>query len=249
MTYNVHSCVGTDGVRSHKRIADVIATYAPDVVALQEVDVGRARSGYVDQAQLIADELRMQVQFHPALTLEQEKYGDTLLSSYPMQLRRAALLPTPPCRYLQETRGALWVSIEVDGVQWQVMNSHFGLTRVERYAQGQALLGAEWAGAVEAGRPLVVCGDFNSVAQGRTMRLFRSHLSEAQLAAPLGRRRATFPSRWPLICIDHIFCGDGVEVLSCEVPRTRLTAVASDHLPLIAEVKFASLAGVNADQE
>jgi endonuclease/exonuclease/phosphatase family metal-dependent hydrolase len=240
MTYNVHSCLGTDGVRSPQRIAEVIATYAPDVVALQEVDVGRARSGGVDQAQVIADELRMQVEFHPALLVDQEKYGDALLSKYPMQLRRAALLPTPPCRHLQETRGALWASIEADGVQWQVMNSHFGLTRLERYAQAQALLGSDWAGAVEAGRPLLVCGDFNSVAQGRTIRLFRSRLGEAQLAAPARRRRATFPSKWPLICIDHVFCSEGLEVLSCEVPRTALTKSASDHLPLIAEVKLAT---------
>jgi endonuclease/exonuclease/phosphatase family metal-dependent hydrolase len=120
------------------------------------------------------------------------------------------------------------------------MNSHFGLTRLERYAQAQALLGSEWAGAVEAGRPLLVCGDFNSVAQGRTIRLFRRRLREAQLAAPAGRRRATFPSKWPLICIDHVFCSEGMEVLSCEVPRTVLTKSASDHLPLIAEVKLAT---------
>jgi endonuclease/exonuclease/phosphatase family metal-dependent hydrolase len=44
MTYNVHGCVGTDGVHSPERIAEVIATYAPDIVALQELDAGRARS-------------------------------------------------------------------------------------------------------------------------------------------------------------------------------------------------------------
>ena len=41
MTYNVHSCVGIDGRLSPRRVARVIARYQPDVVALQEVDVGR----------------------------------------------------------------------------------------------------------------------------------------------------------------------------------------------------------------
>ncbi len=49
MTYNVHRCVGGDGVRSPLRIARVIAEYRPDVVALQELDVGRARTGGGDQ--------------------------------------------------------------------------------------------------------------------------------------------------------------------------------------------------------
>src|SRR6201986_4837558 len=48
MTYNIHRCVGTDGKLSPARIADVIATCEADIVALQEVDVGRSRTGYVD---------------------------------------------------------------------------------------------------------------------------------------------------------------------------------------------------------
>ena len=45
MTYNVHSCVGMDGKLDAERIARVIARARPDVVALQELDVGRARTG------------------------------------------------------------------------------------------------------------------------------------------------------------------------------------------------------------
>lgn len=45
MTYNAHSCVGTDGKLSPERIAQVIASADPDVVALQELDVLQSRSG------------------------------------------------------------------------------------------------------------------------------------------------------------------------------------------------------------
>ena len=44
MTYNVHSCLGMDGKLSPARIARVIAQCNPDVVALQELDVRRART-------------------------------------------------------------------------------------------------------------------------------------------------------------------------------------------------------------
>jgi hypothetical protein len=43
LTYNVHRCMGMDGKLSPERIARVIARHTPDVVALQEPDVGRER--------------------------------------------------------------------------------------------------------------------------------------------------------------------------------------------------------------
>jgi hypothetical protein len=67
MTYNVHSCIGMDGKLSPERIARVIARYAPDVVALQELDVGRARTEGMDQAHRIAHYLAMDFHFHPAM--------------------------------------------------------------------------------------------------------------------------------------------------------------------------------------
>ena len=58
-TYNVHRCLGTDRRLDVGRIAEVIAAEEPDIVALQEVDVGRARTGGVDQAHRIAERLGM----------------------------------------------------------------------------------------------------------------------------------------------------------------------------------------------
>jgi endonuclease/exonuclease/phosphatase family metal-dependent hydrolase len=50
LTYNVHSCRGTDNKLDVGRVAEVIAQSRPDIIALQEVDVGRRRTGKVDQA-------------------------------------------------------------------------------------------------------------------------------------------------------------------------------------------------------
>ena len=54
LTYNVHRCVGTDRRLDVARVAEVIAAQSPDIVALQELDVGRARTGGVDQAHRLA---------------------------------------------------------------------------------------------------------------------------------------------------------------------------------------------------
>jgi endonuclease/exonuclease/phosphatase family metal-dependent hydrolase len=63
----VHRCVGVDGRLSPERIAEVIASCQADIVALQELDVCRARTGGVDQAHMIARRLGMEMHFHPAL--------------------------------------------------------------------------------------------------------------------------------------------------------------------------------------
>ena len=96
LTYNVRSCRGTDGRLSPERIAEVIAGARPDVVALQELDVGRTRTNGLDQAHAVARELGMRFHFHPALHVEEERYGDALLSALPMRLVKAGPLPGLP---------------------------------------------------------------------------------------------------------------------------------------------------------
>ena len=93
MTYNVHRCLGSDGTTSPSRIAEVLASCEPDIVALQELDVNRARSGGVDQAEAIARELGMHMHFHPAFEVLDERYGDALLTARPVTLLRAERLP------------------------------------------------------------------------------------------------------------------------------------------------------------
>ena len=93
MTYNVHACVGMDGKLSPRRIARVIAQSGADIVALQELDVGRSRTNHDDQAHEIARYLEMEFEFHPAWQLEEEKYGDAILSRFPLQLVKAGELP------------------------------------------------------------------------------------------------------------------------------------------------------------
>ena len=75
------------------RIVAVIAAMQPDIVALQELDVGRARTGGVDQAHEIARRLDMACHFNAALQVEEEQYGDAILTSYPERLVKAGPCP------------------------------------------------------------------------------------------------------------------------------------------------------------
>lgn len=235
LTYNVRRCLGLDGRYAPGRIARLIARAKPDVVALQELDVNRLRSGTVDQALAIAAELRMSHHFHPAITVLEELYGDAILSLHPMRLIKAGALPGPVNRRWVEPRGALWVEVEVAGQPVQVLNAHFGLLPRERLEQARALLGPDWLGHPACQGPAVLLGDFNARPASAAYRLLATHLRDAQLSD--GRPpAATFPSRWPLLRIDHVFVRGALDVEGSEVLSGREARMASDHLPLLADL-------------
>lgn len=238
MTYNVHGCVGMDGKINAERIARVIARARPDVVALQELDVGRARSFGMDQAHLIARYLEMEFHFHPAMHLEEERYGDAILTHLPQRLVKAGALPGLADRPHLEPRGVLWVAVDLHGTEIQIINTHLGLGPRERTAQIEALLGSEWLANEQFKAPAILCGDFNASPSSTACRRLAARLSDAQAGVKGHRPQCTFPSRFPGMRIDHIFISPGLEVACIEIPNSDLARIASDHLPLLAEIRI-----------
>ena len=240
MTYNVHRCVGTDGRLDVRRVAEVIAESEPDIVALQELDVGRARTRGVDQAHAIAELLGMRFRFHPALKVEEELYGDALLTAYPERLIKAGPLPGLPALPRLEPRGAVWAAIMVDGVELNVVNTHFGLLAREQQGQADALMGPEWLGALTELDTTILLGDFNATSTSVAHRRMTGRLADAQRRVT-GRKLPTFPSLFPMLRIDHVFVGKRIEVLRVDVPGSPLARAASDHLPLVVDFKVKPL--------
>ncbi|MGC1304375.1 MAG: endonuclease/exonuclease/phosphatase family protein [Caulobacteraceae bacterium] len=243
MTYNVHGCVGVDGKLDVDRIAMVIGQSRPDVVALQELDVGRARSGRVDQAHEIASRLGMRFHFNSAFRVEEEQYGDAVLTTLPERLVKVGPLPTL-LRARLERRGALWIAVTVGGAELQVINTHLGLVPMEQRVQVECLLGEAWLSHPERRGATVLLGDFNATSRYAAYRALTGRLRDVQ-RGPDGKRIRrqrsvrTFPSRAPLLRIDHMFVTPDVEVLSVHAPDGPLARMASDHLPLVVDVKLA----------
>ena len=192
MTYNVHACIGMDGRLSPARIARVIAQSRVDVVALQELDVRRQRTGQIDQAREIAHLLEMEFHFHPAWSLQEEQYGNALLSRHPLRLVRSGQLPGLDRRPRLEPRGALWVELTVDGHCVQLLNTHLGLRAGERLAQVETLLGPEWLGSGECRGPVVLCGDFNSPPRSRPYAQLCRRMRDVQCEASGHRPLSTW---------------------------------------------------------
>lgn len=238
MTYNVHRCRGTDGRVAPERIAEVVASCQPDIVALQELDVRRARTGKVDQAQVVADALKMNVRFHPAFRVMDELYGDAILTALPMRAIKAGPLPERPRAPITEPRGALWVAVTCGGHELQVINTHLGLDGRERLRQIDTLVGEEWLGHPDCADPAVFLGDLNALPGSRVWRRLSPRMRDAQRSWNQRRTKATFPSWLPCMRIDHAFVSGSIEVIGSHVLRTKLTRLASDHLPLVVDIRI-----------
>jgi endonuclease/exonuclease/phosphatase family metal-dependent hydrolase len=239
MTYNVHRCVGVDRRLDVERVAEVIADMKPDVVALQELDVGRRRTGGIDQAHRLAEILGMRSHFHAALRVEDERYGDAILTGLPERLVRAGPLPGYPRIKALEPRGALWVELDLgQDRRLQVINTHLGLVPREQQIQAAALIGEKWLASEGFTPPAVLLGDFNATPFSATYRLLTSVLRDAQAKSPRAPT-ATFPSGFPLLRIDHVFLAGQIEVVSVESPYDARARAASDHLPLVVELDLA----------
>jgi endonuclease/exonuclease/phosphatase family metal-dependent hydrolase len=234
MTYNIHSCVGLDGKLAPSRIARIIRGFDPDIVALQEVDVKRNRSKGEDQAARLARELGMHVAFCCTADRAWERYGHALLTRWPATVIASGIFSGEG--QLSEPRGALLARVEIAGRAIYVANTHFGLTGRDRLRQAEILLGSEWLAGTPAEAPLIVCGDFNMSPGSQPYRLMGQRFKDAQTTARVREGYETFPSPIPFTRLDFIFVSRDLEVERIAVVKNSQTRVASDHLPVVAEL-------------
>jgi endonuclease/exonuclease/phosphatase family metal-dependent hydrolase len=232
MTYNVHSFIGTDRVYNPERIARVIQDGAVDLVALQEVDFGRGATHEPAAIERLAERLGMRCHFTFTREGKRGRFGNAVLTSHPYHLVAEGMLP----RRRDEARAVQWLKVVAPGFELQLMNTHLSVSFRERRAQVQALLGAEWVVQALQGLPLVICGDFNSSPLSSVYRRLGRDLRDVQWGST--PRRATWPSRLPFWRIDHMFVSRQISVLRTSVLDQALSRVASDHLPLVAELSL-----------
>lgn len=249
LTYNVHRCVGVDRRLDVGRVAEVIARLEPDIVALQELDVGRIRTNGVDQAHEIARRLDMAFHFHPALKVEEELYGDAVLTSLPERKIKTGALPGHPRIPALEPRGALWVEVEIEGRAVQVINTHLGLVPREQHLQAAHLAGPGWLGHPACADPTILLGDFNATTNSVVHRALTARLRQSRALAAKASPSATFPSTFPVLRIDHVFVSSQIVVKDVFAPYDPLSRTASDHLPLVMDFELRSEAPADVAPE
>ncbi|MEZ6125794.1 MAG: endonuclease/exonuclease/phosphatase family protein [Planctomycetaceae bacterium] len=93
LSYNIHHAEGVDRKLDLERIAKVIPSVKPDVVALQEVDQNVKRTGSIDQPEKLARLTEMNVIFGANIELQGGHYGNAVLSRFPIARHKNHLLP------------------------------------------------------------------------------------------------------------------------------------------------------------
>jgi len=245
VSYNVHSCIGMDGRISPPRIARVIAMTEPDIVCLQEVIVEPPKSDQIgslqlSQAQAIANALSMNLAVHPISPVALGTRGNAILSKHPLSVIDARMLPAklsrrrPKVKVLDQARGIMEVEIEYAGKNLRVLNTHMGLTPEERKIQVVELLRS--ASFRDQTQPTILCGDFNATRRQYTHKAICEQMHDVEIQFEKSGRRKTFPAKYPTLRIDHIFVSHEFAVEDVRITSNHLSKVASDHLPLVAEL-------------
>jgi endonuclease/exonuclease/phosphatase family metal-dependent hydrolase len=224
VSYNIHSSIGRDGCKAPERIHDVLASLGGSIVALQEVDSRTDAGLKLDQFDFLAERSGMQSIAGPNILEHRGQYGNALLTNWPIEQTRLIQLAVAG----REPRGAIVAVLHCGHRRLQVVNTHLGLARAERREQVDRLLAA--IGPFDG--PTLFMGDFN-VLNRRSALLGR-------LGAPSGAKFAprTFPAHRPLFALDRVWVRGRLAEVSVHAVRTKLTSVASDHLPVIAAVRL-----------
>lgn len=218
-TYNVHDCIGRDGVYAPERVAEVVGSLEADLVALQEVTLDHAG----DVVGLMQQRTGLQAVDGTLFERGIGRYGNLLLSRCQILGQGLHDLSYPD----REPRGAIEAHIGSGRGEYRVLGTHLGLSRGERASQIARIeqLSSRLAD------PVILLGDLN-VWWGRWS--FSS--LRRQGFALTGIR--SFPSRpLPFFALDRIGVTPPAVITRCWRERNRLTAVASDHLPVVAEIE------------
>jgi endonuclease/exonuclease/phosphatase family metal-dependent hydrolase len=223
-SYNIHRCIGMDGKHHPERTVRVIRQLQADVVGLQEVESHFGPENNLPQLEYLAEATGMTAIPGPTIRRQDALYGNVLLASHePYSIERVDLSVDG-----REPRGAIQVELDMRGCYLCVVVTHLGLTAMERKQQVETLL--------ETFRPkqnhiLVLMGDFNEWHPFRS--LLRSlHRCLGKVPAP-----RTYPSRYPILALDRIWVRPRKALKTIKVHRSPLARVASDHLPIKAQIK------------
>lgn len=240
MSYNIRSGNGDLGA-----IAATIRSAAPDVVALQEVDVHWAeRSNLEDQATALGARLHMAVRFAPIYQLPPSasgqparEFGVALLSRLPIvrwsndsmtRLSTQERNPTP-----QRMPGLADATIDVRGTLVRVLATHLDYRADPRVREAQVGEMLQYLAATPM--PTIVAGDLNAGPDAPELQPLRRRLRDAWSGQT--DSGYTYPAERPTKRIDYVLVTPAFLVRSAQVLETR----ASDHRPVVADLVLSKL--------
>jgi endonuclease/exonuclease/phosphatase family metal-dependent hydrolase len=242
VSYNIRWRSGDELKKLTKLLQEDPEIGGAAILALQEVDRRKKRTGNSNVAKLMADELGMHYTWAAppaAKPDDEEETGVALLSAYPLSDVRRIVLPHEGPN--KRRRAGVGATVEVHDRKWRVYSIH-AETRIpfdKKLEQFKAIL--QDLAQYPPDMPAIVMGDFNTWeanADRKTIKLF----TEAGMRTPFGAQ-STFKRRILIMPIefrlDWVWLR-GLEAASYGIDRK---VEVSDHWPLWTNVRPSS-AGV-----
>ena len=162
----------------------------------------------------------------PTIERADGHFGNAILTRLPIRAVRKLDLTFRR----REPRGAIDVDFDVAGTHVRVIATHLGLLPRERRHQVQRILETV---AEQREGVIVLLGDINEwLVAGRPLRWLHRRFGQC-------RAQRTFPAWFPLFALDRIWVHPQDALLRFEVKTTAEAKVASDHLPVRAELLLA----------
>lgn len=231
LTYNIHHGEGLDGKVDLIRISELITNLQADIVCLNEVDKGVARTKGRDLTAELAALTRMTGVFSNNYHYQGGEYGNAILSRYPViSSRNTHFKMLRP----GEQRGILQVRIDAGGREVVFMATHIDYRPddTERLMNVDEIFGLL---AGYQGKTVIVAGDFNDTPGRAVHTKMKERFRDAWEEAGQGDG-LTIPVKKPTKRIDYIWLEKNapLQVKEITVPYTE----ASDHLPLFSVLEW-----------
>ena len=226
-SYNIHKCIGSDGIFDPSRVTKVILSLDADVVVLQEADARfGAREGLLD-----LDYIHLMGGYRSIFSPQRNSrshgwHGNMVLYRNSI-VQHVHQLNLPGL----ESRGAIMVDFGIGETSFRLLAVHLGLFRKSRKKQIAAIIEAA---DPHPQRHVIIIGDMNEwrLERRSALKLLKSHFVEVSAKLP------SYPLRYPILALDRLFVSHGLRVGSLSVVDTALTRIASDHLPVNATISI-----------
>jgi len=219
LSYNVKNCTGMDGVVDYQRVAGIINRINPEIVDLQELDSATLRSKGVVVLNELSTLTGMYQTYGASIDYQGGKYGIGILTKEKPLSWKIVRLPGR-----EERRSLLIVELE----KVIIGCTHFSLNEEDRLSSADIVNNA----FRNYSKPVIIAGDFNSVPESGVIRSLENSWSILNnTSAP------TIPSPNPTRCIDFIMGLKATGVYQTLQTKVEQEPVASDHLPVWAEVE------------
>ncbi len=242
LSYNIHKGFGP-GKRlfTLRKIKEIIRTVHPDVVFLQEIVGEHKRHArrivdwpQVSQFEFLADELWPHFAYGQNAVYSAGHHGNAILSKYPI----VGYSNFDISRGRYDRRGFLHAIMETPktGEIFHCICTHLAL--IGRHQKLQTMdICKRLASTTHHSEPLIVAGDFNDW-RGKLTKEFTKSLGVHEIFHhSRGRHARTFPSRFPVLPLDRIYCR-GMEARTLQVLSGKPWSTLSDHAALFAVLEM-----------